>query len=178
MGLLDRRPTCSGTLPPPRSRESQTRRDRHQPGEGVDADISEVVDAVGQEPLDALVEPAQQRGQGYREDGRDRDALTVPHALDESLVDEDGHQTVLEQVGALFGCDPHPDHNHPVDGRDAERHPDLAPPGAPLQRTTDDGRYHQKEADDERGVQQVVFAKVRGQRPRQPQGGVDRHHHG
>ena len=48
--------------PPARPRNCQARRDRQQGGQHVDEDIEGVVDAVGQERLDALVEPAQQRG--------------------------------------------------------------------------------------------------------------------
>ena len=44
---------------PPHPCQSQARGDRHQAGEGVEDDVADIINAVGQDRLDTLVEPAQ-----------------------------------------------------------------------------------------------------------------------
>ena len=110
--------------------------------------------------------------------GRRRHPTAVLQTLAESVVDQDGDDAVLEQVGALLGTAAHPEHHQSVDGRDAKHYPDLAPRGAPLQPTSDDGRHQEEQEEEQRSWQQVTLAQYLGQGSRQAKGGVDGHHDG
>ena len=117
--------------PPPRSRESQDRRDRYQAGEGVEANVANIVDAVWQDRLDTLIEQTQKRCHHHGDSGQRRDPASVAQTLAESLVDEYRNQRVLDQVCALLPT-LYPDPRYQVYGRDAEHHPNLASARAPL----------------------------------------------
>ena len=153
-------PSISRSLaaPSPRSCESQARRDRHQAGEGVEADVADIVDAVGQDRLDTLIEPTQKRGHRHGVSDRRRDPAAVAQTLGESLVDKDGNQTVLEQVSALLRT-LYPDPRHQIGGRNAERHPYLAAAGAPLHPLPGDGPHHQEWDQGDQDQKQIALAQ-------------------
>lgn len=111
-------------MPGSHTRQYQGGKDGHEGGEDVEAQVTKIKEAVGQDCLDDLVEESQCRGDGEGERRRGGIQATVAFALNESLVDKGGHDAVLDEVGALLWKCQAREHND-VNGGDAQRNADL-----------------------------------------------------
>ncbi len=154
--------------------QDETRGDSHEAGEGVEADVDDLVAAVRDDDLDRLVEEAEQRRDRHGQRRGEQQPLVLAQAFREGVMDKDGNETVLDEVCALVWTNAHSRYRHSEDGGDAEDDPELAVAGASVEHDPDDRRGHDEEAEERGVVQRAAVAQNLGERAGKGEGGVDR----